>query len=73
MRDVEWFAQLEAIPGVGYTSPLGAARQKLPGALSAGLSVIRTSIYWFHSGMPSSTTATFFRLVFIPAKFLRDG
>ncbi len=29
--DEEWFAQLEAIPGVGYRCPLGVERQKLPG------------------------------------------
>jgi hypothetical protein len=28
--DEEWFTQLEAVPGVGYRSPLGVERQKLP-------------------------------------------
>lgn len=31
MRDSEWFPQLETIPGLGYKSPLGSARNKLPG------------------------------------------
>jgi hypothetical protein len=31
MMDAEWFAELEAIPGLDYKSPLGPARKKLPG------------------------------------------